>query len=150
MIGKLFIVATVAAAGLAVWQSGVLEGARGRKARDDLKAAFRRFPIPHLVLHLPTSLEEMQGLDDTLCECAAPVLEHGVQEQLNDMPTVVDCAASYLFPEIDWPPVHSDHPSIHQYWAILEHRYRQLVLSGELSRFCASPQPTPNADVVPP
>jgi hypothetical protein len=48
-----------------------------------------------------------------------------------------------LFPDIDWPPVHSDSPSIHQYWAILDHRYRRLVLEGELGRVCTTePEPT--------
>jgi hypothetical protein len=115
------------------------KGPEARRARKALGEAFRRIPLPHLQLHLPTSAAELDGLDDALCECA---LSTGGASGMSEpqlialLPSVQQCTAGLLFPDIDWPPVHSDNPTIHQYWAILDQRYRRLVRSGELAQFC--------------
>lgn len=140
MIGKLFVIAGAGLVlGLAAKHAGLLEGPEARRARKALGEAFRRIPLPHLQLHLPTSAAELDGLDDALCECS---LSSGGASGMTEpellalLPSVQKCTAGLLFPEIDWPPVHSDNPTIHQYWAILEQRYRRLVRSGELAQFC--------------
>lgn len=140
MIGRvLAVVGTGLGLGLLASHFGLLEGPQARRARKELGAAFRRIPLPHLVLHLPTSQEEFNNLDDVLCECAlssggATGMSH--TELLALLEPVRQCSASLLFPDVDWPPVHSDNPTIHQYWAIIDQRYRRLVFSGELAEFC--------------
>lgn len=140
MIGR---VLAVVGAGLGLgWVAGrlgLLEGPQARRARKELGAAFRRIPLPHFVLHLPSSEIELNNLDDVLCECslstgAADGMSHA--QLLELLEPVRQCSASLLFPDVDWPPVHSDNPTIHQYWAILGQRYRRLVYEGALSEFC--------------
>lgn len=140
MIGKLLAVGGAGVAfALVGSQLGWFEGPTGRRARKELGAAFRRIPLPHFVLHLPTTAFEIEGLDDALCECAlssgaAQGLSHS--ELISLLDAVQKCTADLLFPDVDWPPVHSDNPTIHQYWAILDQRYRRLVFSGEMGQFC--------------
>lgn len=156
MIGRALAIAGVGLTlGLIAAQAGLLEGPKARRARRKLGEAFRRIPLPHLELHLPTTRLEIDDLDDTLCECATNS-GAGVgmteREFFSLLPAVQKCTADLLFPDVDWPPVHSDHPSIHQYWAILEQRYRRLVLSGALAEFCGLGEisPPPEVDTVEP
>lgn len=148
MIGKVLVIGgTGLALGLMASHFGLLEGPRFRRARKELGAAFRRFPLPHFVLHLPTTAVELDGLDDALCECA---LARGAAQGMSTpelvglLEPVRECTAGLLFPDVDWPPVHSDNPTIHQYWAILDQRYRRLVYDGEIAEFCGlGPIPPP-------
>jgi hypothetical protein len=140
MIGKILVIAGAGLVlGLVAARAGLLEGPEALRARKALGEAFRRIPLPHLKLHLPTTAGELDGLDDALCECA---LSTGAASGMSEpqllvlLASVQECTAFLLFPDIDWPPVHSDNPTIHQYWAILEQRYRRLVRSGELAQFC--------------
>lgn len=150
MIGKLLAVGGAGVAFALVGSKlGWFEGPTGRRARKELGAAFRRIPLPHFVLHLPTTAFEIEGLDDALCECA---LSSGAAQGLSHSELIIlldavqKCTADLLFPDVDWPPVHSDNPTIHQYWAILDQRYRRLVFSGEMGQFCGlgpvAPAPT--------
>lgn len=140
MIGKIMVIAgTGIAIGLVADHLGLLEGPTARRARKELGAAFRRIPLPHFVLHIPTGEGELDNLDDVLCECtlssgAAQGMSHS--ELIALLGPVQQCTASLLFPDVDWPPVHSDNPTIHQYWAVLDQRYRRLVYNGELAQFC--------------
>lgn len=140
MIGKILVIGgTGLALGLAAAHLGLLEGPRARRVRKELGAAFRRIPLPHFVLHLPTSQLEMDGLDDALCECAlstgaAQGMSHA--ELVGLLEPVRTCTGGLLFPDVDWPPVMHDNPTVHQYWAVLDQRYRRLVYSGELAEFC--------------
>jgi hypothetical protein len=141
VIGKLLILgaAGLAAAILAARAGLFDDSEKGRKDRKRLGEQFRRFPLPHIQLVLPVSLVELESMDDALCECAVSSGAAAAmnEAQLLDLAGDVQvCTAGLLFPEIDWPPVHSDNPTIHQYWAILDQRYRRLIYTGELSQFC--------------
>ncbi|MDP3909290.1 MAG: hypothetical protein Q8Q14_02775 [Gemmatimonadales bacterium] len=141
MIGKLIIIgAGGVTLGVLAMRAGLFEDTKkGALARKKLGEQFRRLPLPHLQLVLPTTRDDLAGLDDALCEC---VRASGASPQMADAdflamgPEIQKCTAALLFPEIDWPPVHSDNPSLHQYWAILEQRYLRLVLDGEVGQFC--------------
>lgn len=155
MIGKIIILG-LGATSLAVLaqRAGLFEGnERGARARKELGEQFRRIPLPHLKIVLPATWDDLAQLDDALCEC---VSTSGAAADMNEVallevgPEIQKCTAALLFPEIDWPPVHSDHPSIHQYWAIIDQRYRRLVLEGDIVPLCLEGPPPPEVTAIDP
>lgn len=151
MIGKLLLLGGAALGIGAAAKAGLFEGPKARRARKELGAAFRRIPLPHIILHLPTTVVELDSLDAALCECAlssgaAAAMDRN--ELLSLAPQIQKCTAELLFPEIDWPPVHSDNPTIHQYWSILDQRLRRLIFSGELAQFCGLGAVAPAPEVT--
>lgn len=141
MIGKLVLAAgAVVALGLTFGRDRLVYGPEAARIRRQFEEHLRRLPLPHIQLHLPQTADEIAGFDDALCEC---VDQAGLADAIPDdvvagIDGVRGCAAAMLFPDVEWPPVPSDHVSIHQVWSVLDHRLRTLAYSGQLAAVCAA------------
>lgn len=125
-----------------------------KKKLKELGTGFR-LPDPSKVVDLPEDLEDMNLVDDLICECAENLRAQQPQILQDPEATIAVlqlCAASLFYDpeEVAWPPVAGDHPTVHQLWGILGFRARRLVVRGELEQICFTggshpqpPQPPP-------
>ncbi len=122
---------------------------KGKKLKE-LGDGFR-LPLPATVVDLPLDLEDMNLIDDVICDCARAIKQAQPElEEANALAQALQlCAAVELYApdEIQWPPVPGDHPTIHQLWGILGYRARRLIVRGEIDQVCVDigepPAPKP-------
>lgn len=135
-----------AAAGLGVgyWIATTKEA---REAADELTKGWR-LPEPNFRVHLPEIPDDFQRLDDEICDCAEPMLEEIPDDA--DFTVVVDeirlCVARRLHPDLEWPPVPGDHPSVAQLWSEIGFMVRRALVTDSI---CDSPVPPPHPIPIP-
>jgi len=115
-------------AGLVYSESTRKKARKGaKKLTTKAQETFHRLPQPQTVVEIPNSLEDYALLDGLVCECSEQV-----QATLGAEPELplwaretAHCVLQKLEPDIAWPPVPGDHPSIYGL---------QLIVIYEVSR----------------
>ena len=129
------------------------------KHRERIEAAAKkalptglRIPRPDYVVTIPRAKEDLDTIDEFLCECIAAMKLDlpGLETEEQIIRDLQFCLASRLYPDFQWPPIIGDHETIHQLWLLIEFRVRSLANREELATFCTvKPQPSP-IDIPPP
>lgn len=121
-------------AGYAYSESKALQ----RQARRTQKAIGKatehfRLPKPGFRMHLPTTPEDYDIIDEKICECASQVaIEQPGLEGEAQLVAIRDCVVAQLYPDFEWPPVPGDHPSVEQLWTIISYEVGRSAAEGTL------------------
>jgi hypothetical protein len=118
-----------------------------RDAADKLTQGWR-IPQPDFRVHVPEEPNDFQRLDDEICDCAEPILAEVAEDA--DFSVVIDeirlCVARRLYPDLEWPPVPGDHPSVAQLWSEVGFMVRRAIITDMV---CDSPIAPPHPIPIP-
>jgi hypothetical protein len=121
------IVTAIAGVGLGLWIAGRREA---QEAADELFKGWR-LPDADFRVHLADTPDDFQRIDDEVCECAENVLAEAADDA--DLAILIDevrlCVAHRLHPDLEWPPVPGDHPTVGQMWTELGVIARRAIVT---------------------
>lgn len=145
-IGKAILIGGIAVGGYYLYKSSKKTTSR-KKVVEDIEEIIdeARIPMPHFVMTIPRTDEELSVLDDHLCSCMDAIRQQ--HPDLEDTETLIEllheCVAQSVYPDFPWPPFIGDHSTVEQLWLILEFRIRTLAAEGRLDTLCAPIPPPP-------
>lgn len=88
----------------------------GKKALKKAKESFHRVPQPQTAVAIPNTLEDYAVLDELVCACAddvrATLFGGGEPDLATWARETMLCVLNELEPDVVWPHVPGDHPSI--------------------------------------
>ncbi len=88
---------------------------------------------PNKAVPLPTSEAELLEINRIICDCWEAT------GKPDDMAVLRKCAAETRNPQASWPPIESDHPSVHTLWNLLTQRVSAFLATNDKEAFCEVP-----------
>jgi hypothetical protein len=109
-----------------------------------------RIPHPEYAMIVPKTQEELDTVDEALCDCYnknKDSLGNAATEVI--VTTLQLCTAKSLYSDFPWPPMSGDNPTVEKLWDIIEYRIRQLLNDAEMESLCETPLPGVEGEEAP-